>query len=290
MRVVFSVNKLILLVLPLAYMHGQAPGAMGLSRVITAKLVGGRSPGNASAPSATVANQSRVLPRILSDGVWETTVVLLNTGSTSVTFQEFFFAADGKPASYTIHAQAGSEDIAASAIQGTLAPGSSLRLVLSDTSGSIRGGWSLLTYDERAGAVNGYAIIRRRGLSAAFSSETTLTSSNMGDYSVYMPFDNTLGFRSQVTLVNPAANLSSQVRLTYLNLQGQVLLIDSLTLPPQQQVTLVLPDTYPDLANKVGSVLVESDIDRFSVTGIRCNDAYGEIASLPIMNRSAVSQ
>jgi len=102
-----------------------------------------------------------------------------------------------------------------------------------------------------------------------------------------VPFDNTLGFRSQLTLVNPAGDLSSQVQLTYLNPQGQVLLIDSLTLQPAQQMTLVLPDTYPDLANKSGSVLVQADIDRFSVTGLRCNNAYGAIAALPIMNRSA---
>jgi hypothetical protein len=67
-----------------------------------------------------------------------------------------------------------------------------------------------------------------------------------------------------------------------------VLLIDSLTLEPQQQMTLILPDVYPDLANKSGSVLVEADIDRFSVTGLRCNEAYGAIAALPTMNRSAL--
>jgi hypothetical protein len=288
MELEFRVNKLILLLLPVVFMHAQTPGANGLNRVITARRMPAASHREASPSSAWVVIQSRVLPRILSDSNWETTVVLLNTGSASVTFQQFFFAADGMPASYTIHTQAPSEDITASAIQGVLAQGSSLRLVLSDTSGSTREGWSLLTYDEGPGAVDGYAIIRRRGLSAGFNSETTVTSSSLRDYSVYMPFDNTLGFRSQVTLVNPAANLSSQVRLTYLNPQGQVLLIDSLTLRPAQQVTLVLPDTYPDLANKSGSLLVEADIDRFSVTGLRCNDAYGAIAALPTMNRSAL--
>jgi hypothetical protein len=111
--------------------------------------------------------------------------------------------------------------------------------------------------------------------------------SGMLDYSVYVPFDNTLGFRSQLTLVNPSGNLSSQVQLSYLNSQGQTLLIDSVTLQPAQQMTLVLPDTYPDLANKSGSVLVQADIDRFAVTGLRSNDASGTIAALPTMNRSA---
>ncbi len=202
-------------------------------------------------------------------------------------FRQFFFAADGKPVSYTIHAQATAEEITAPAVQGVLAPSSSLRLVLSDTTGAIREGWSLLTYDDGPGTVDGYAILRRRGLSAGFDSEITEPFSSMRDYAVYTPFDNTLGFRSHVTLVNPAVNLSSQVRLTYRDSQGQVLLIDSLTLQPLQLMTLILPDTYPDLANKSGSVQVEADIDRFSVTGLRCNDAYGTIAALPTMSRSS---
>src|SRR5450759_4607817 len=283
----FTLSKLVLLLLPLVFMHAQTPGANGLSRAITASRLPSLSNRETATSTASAVVQSRVLPRILSDSNSETTVVLFNTGSASVAFQQFFFAPDGKPASYTIHAQAASEEITASAVQGVLVPGSSLRLVLSDTTGAIREGWSLLTYDDGPGAVDGYAIIRRRGLSAGFDSEITVTFSSMRDYSVYTPFDNTLGFRSHVTLVNPAVNLSSQVRLTYRDPQGQVLLIDLLTLQPQQQITLVLPDTYPDLANKSGSVLVEADIDRFSVTGLRCNDTNGAIAALPTMNRSA---
>jgi len=279
------VNKLVLLLLLLVCLHAQTPGADGLSRAITARRVSHPTIGQASTPGASVVAQSRILPRILSDNYWETTVVLLNTGSASVSFQQFFFATNGKPAAYTIHTQGGSPDLTTSAIQGVLVPGSTLRLDLSDASGAVREGWSLLTYDE---GVDGYAIIRRRGLSGSFQSETTLPFSSMLDYSVYMPFDNALGFRSQLTLVNPAGNLSSQVRLTYLNPQGQVLLIDSLTLRPSQQMTLVLPDVYPDLANKSGSVLVEADIDRFSVTGLRCNDAYGTIVALPTMNRGTL--
>ena len=282
-----TLSKLILLLLPLVFMHAQTHAHDLASAIKASRLPSLSNRRTAASPTSAVV-QSKVLPRILSDSNWETTVVLFNTGSASVAFQQFFFAADGKPNSYTIHAQATSEEITASAVQGVLAPSSSLSLVLSDTTGAIREGWSLLTYDDGPGAVDGYAIIRRKGLSPGLDSEITVAFSSMRDYSVYTPFDNTLGFRSQVTLVNPAVNLSAQVQLTYRDPQGQVLLIDSLTLQPQQQMTLVLPDTYPDLANKSGSVLVEADIDRFSVTGLRCNDAYGTIAALPTMNRSAL--
>ena len=100
MKLGFRVNKLIPLLLPLVFMHAQTPSTNGLNRGITARHVLGRPSSEASASSASVVIPSRVLPRILSDSNWETTVVLLNTGSASVTFQQFFFAADGKPATH----------------------------------------------------------------------------------------------------------------------------------------------------------------------------------------------
>jgi hypothetical protein len=106
----------------------------------------------------------------------------------------------------------------------------------------------------------------------------------MQDFSVHMPFDNSQGFRTQVTLVNPAANMSAQVNLTYRTAQGQMMLLDSITLQPAQQMTISLPDTYPDLANKAGTVTIEGNINRLCAFGLRYNDAYGAIASVPAIN------
>jgi hypothetical protein len=281
------VTKLFLLLIPVAFTYAQAPASDATPRAITAEGAPNRSARTTSAPGATSTLNSRVFPRILSDSTWDTTVVLFNNGAASVAFQQFFFGADGKPVSYTIHSTASSQDLTTSAIQGVLAPGSSTSLALVDASGAVREGWSLLTYGAGLGVVDGYAVIRHKGLCGGCSFETIVPVSNLQDYSMYMPFDNTQGFRSQITLVNPTSNMSTQVRLTYLSLQGQVLLIDSLTLLPAQQVTLVLPDTYPDLANKSGTVLVEADINRFSIAGVRYSDVYGAVASLPTFSRAA---
>lgn len=282
----FTVSKLLLLLLPLFSVHAQTPAANVLPRATSIRRAPNGSFRKPSASGAGPVVQSSVLPRILAGSNWETTVVLLNTGSASVTFQQFFFAPDGTPISYTINAQAAS-GLTTSAIQGVLGPGASLSMVLSDKTGAVPEGWSLLTYDDGPGVLVGYAIIRRTGLSGGFPSETTVPFSDTRDYSVYVPFDNTLGFRSQLTLLNPAGNLSSHVQLTYLDPKGKVLLTDSVTLQPAQQMTVILPDTYPDLANKSGSVLVEADIDRSSVTALRYNDAYGAVAALPVITRSA---
>ena len=106
----------------------------------------------------------------------------------------------------------------------------------------------------------------------------------MQDVSLYVPFEDTQGFRTPFTLVEPTSNLAAQVRLTYLSPAGDVLLIDSLIMKPGEQITLILPDTYPDLAQKVGNVIVESNIDRFSAVALRYSDATGAIFAAPAIN------
>jgi hypothetical protein len=132
--------------------------------------------------------------------------------------------------------------------------------------------------------LDGYAILRQRAAGGAFSFETTLPFSRTQDVSTYMPFDNAQDFRSQLTVVNPASDTSVQVRITCLNPQGGIVLIDSLSLAARQQMTLVLPDTYPDLANRTGTILIEADTDRLSIGGMRQNTNYGVISALPAVN------
>jgi len=40
-------------------------------------------------------------------------------------------------------------------------------------------------------------------------------------------------------------------------------------------------DTYLDLANRAGTILIETDADRLSVVGLRQNVRYGVISALP---------
>ena len=217
-------------------------------------------------------------------------MALLNTGSTPVGFQQYFFAADGKPLSYAVHSESLSADITTSTLQGTLAPGVTVTLALSDPSGANPQGWSLLTYDAGQGAVREYAVIRRKGLGSGVAFETVEPASSLQDYSVRVPFDNAQGFESQLTLLNPAGNLTAQVRLTYLDPNGNALLVDAITVQAGQLQTLALPNNYPDLANKVGSVQVQADISLFSVTALRYNAAYGVVSELPVFGQSSSLQ
>jgi hypothetical protein len=279
-------KALLLFVVPLGLLNAQMPSAV--PSYGPAQRGGARM---ALGSGAAAASQNAVLPRIFSGANWSTTVVLLNAGTTPVGFQEYFFSAGGRPVSYTLHSETPAADITASAFQGLLAPGAMLTLAVADPGGANPQGWSLITYDTAQAAVHAYAVIRHKGLGSAASFEITEPASALNDYSASVPFDNTQGFESQLTFVNPARNLGAQVRMTYLDSKGNTLLIDVMTIEPGQQQTLAIPNVYPDLANKTGSVQIQADINLFSVTAIRYNASYGVISALPVFGQpSSVQQ
>jgi hypothetical protein len=245
--------------------------------------LGAVSTSDAQTPSSSRAttnalSQFRVVPRILVGKDWETLIVLLNPGQNPVSFQQAFFA-DGKPVALAIGSESLGVNLTTPAIQGSVSPGARVTLALGTPDQNVQEVWSLLSYAQ--GALDGYTVLRRRAQAGDFSFEATMPLSGTQDLNTYLPFDNTQGFRSQVTLVNPASDISATVRLTYLNTEGGTVLIDSVLLTPAQQLTFILPDTYPDLANKAGGVLIETDTDRLSVFGLRQNVRYGVISALP---------
>jgi hypothetical protein len=272
--------KKFLLLLPLGLLQAQHPVPNALERELARPT--GRVAG---AQTAAASTQTSVIPRIMAGPAWSTTLVLLNSGTAPAAFQQYFFGADGKPASYTVQSASLAATVTASSLQGSVAPGAMVTFALSDPSGSNPQGWSLLTCDAGLAAVRAYAVIRHGGAVSGF--ETVEPASALQDYSARVPFDNTSGFQTQLTLLNPAGNLPAQVRLTYLDARANTLLIDVVTVQPGQLRTLALPDTYPDLANKTGSVQVQADLSLFCVTALRYNAAYGIAAALPVFGQSS---
>jgi hypothetical protein len=234
-------------------------------------------------PTATAGPHDLVFPRIICGTGWSTTLVLVNAGASSVDFQLAFSAADGQPSKFAVTTQPDIGTLTTSGLQGTLGPNSSLNLKLTANS-PLQEGWGLLSYSSGQGTIGGYAILRHSALGGAFSFETTVPLSNMQDFSLYVPFDNTLGFQTQLTIVNPASNLAAQVALIYRNPQGQIMLIDSVNLGAGQQMTIALPNEYPDLANKSGTIDLQANISVLSAMAVRYNPAYGTIAAVPGMN------
>ena len=239
----------------------------------------------ATRPAANISGtQITSLPRLLSGAGWETTIVLMDLGSTTVAFHQSFLDNHGKPTAFNVSLPATNSNVVTSALQGMIAPSGTVSFTLTGVSSSVQEGWSLLTFDGVPNQLNGYAILRHAGAAGSFGFEATLPLDNMLDSSARMPFDNTRGFQTQLTIVNPASNLTAQVQLTYFNAQGQVILLDSVSLNPGEQTTLALPNTYPDLANQAGSIAIVANINCLSVTGVRFNPTSGAVTAMPVMN------
>jgi hypothetical protein len=245
-----------------------------------------RSNINASPAAASGSLQDQVVARVLCGDGWETVVVLFNTGTAPLAFRQFFLDAEGKPMPLSFRVYPDEQTATAAEAAGVLNPGSSLSMTLSAAEG-FREGWSAIASADTRRALTGYAVIRRQARNGTFHFEANIPLSTMQDYSVYMRFDNTQGFRTELTLLNPATNLGADARLTYFSFSGEVLLIDSLSLKAGQQTTIVVPDIYPDLANKIGTVLVEANINRFSAVALRVNPSSGAVASLPALVSSS---
>ncbi len=277
-------GKLVLLILPVALLPAQSilpvDGGSSLMARRDATLRSRRAPAR---PVATAGVTDLVFSRIICGTGWSTTLVLANAGPSSVDFQLAFSAADGESSQFVVTTQPDIGALTTSGLQGTLGPTSSLNLALTSSS-PLQEGWGLLSYSGSQGTLGGYAIIRHTALGGAFSFETTIPLSNMQDFSLYVPFDNTLGFQTQLTIVNPATNLAAQVALTYRTPEGQVELIDAVNLGAGQQMTIVLPNAYPDLANQSGTIDLEANINVLSATAVRYNPAYGTISAVPGMN------
>ncbi len=227
--------------------------------------------------------QVRSLGNLVFGGGWQTTVVLMDLGLTPVSFRQSFFGNDGQPASFSVRNQGAAVAVPATVVEGTVAPNGTVSFTLPDESQSMQQGWSLLSFDGSPNQLSGYAILRHAAVAGTIS-ETTVSFSGMQDFSSRLQFDNTAGFQTQLTIVNPASNLPAQVRLTYFDTQGQTLLLDTLIVNPGEQTTVNLPNTYPDLAGKAGSVAVLASTNVLSITGLKLNPASGAISSIPVMD------
>ncbi|HLK49929.1 MAG TPA: hypothetical protein VKT49_17420 [Bryobacteraceae bacterium] len=239
-------------------------------------------------PAAGVATtQIKSVNRLLSGQGWETTIVLMDLGSTAVSFRQSFFGGNGAAASFNVNLPPNNTNLTTSALQGMIGPSGMVSFTLTGDGSSLQEGWSLLTYDGIPNQLSGYSVLRHKMAGGTVTFEATFPFDNMMDSSARMPFDNTRGFQTQLTIVNPASNLSAQVQLTYINAQGQVTLLDSIGLKPGEQATLTLPNTYPDLANQAGTVAILANINCLSVSGLRLNPTSGSVAALPVMDFTA---
>ena len=200
---------------------------------------------------ANVGTSGGSIAHIATGNGWQTTFVLVNTGTAAAPFNLNFFADDGTPLALPIgfpQTASGSTTIASSVSQ-TLNPGASLlidsALPLSDPTPTI-GSAQLTT----SGNISGFVIFRYdpNGQEAV----VPLESRTAGGY--ILAFDNTSGTATGVA-VNSVSAQAADVPVIVRNENGISIATDTIHLAPNGHSAFTLvTDKYPMTANIRGTI------------------------------------
>lgn len=227
-----------------------------------------------------------VFPHLATGGGWETTLVLVNLTNTAVTFGQAFFDTSGQPLTVTFQSIPDGQQLTTSSAQGTLNPGASFNIKLVDQGTGLKTGWSVISYDATGARLGGYAIFKQ-SIAGSPDFEALVPLSAYDDYVFIMPYDNTNGYVTSMALLNPGANLDSQVYVTLLDTEGNTVSTDTIPLAKGQQLAFSIPERFPDTQGKVGSILFESSTTRLSALGFRFNPQHA-FATIPVLNWSGM--
>lgn len=232
---------------------------------------------------ALVGATDQVFPHIATGGSWSTIITIVNISTQTVNFTNHFYAEDGSPMTVSFYNYPQAVLTTTTAAAGSLPPGTSFNFLLFSSSPNLQVGWASLEY-VGTGRIGGYAIFRQSVTGrATFEALTPLSAYD--DYKFFMSFDNIEGFITAMALVNPASNSSNNVTITATDLSGHAVASTTVTLPPHGHMSFAVSDLMPALANQLGTLYVQSDINRLSGMGLRFNGLGGfAFTSIPIMN------
>ncbi len=183
------------------------------------------------------------IPQIVDGGGWQTTIILVNTGSIPAPFSLTFRQPDGTPWKLAV---TGATGVTGSA--DVIPVGGSRIVETSGLSADLSQGWGQAV---SAGSIAGMTIIRQR-LSATRDSECSVPLRLDRIRRFIFPFDNSGGFSTAVALANQDASVSTVVSVTLRDQDGQILGNRTLNLGPLARSAFTLKDEFPETANVQG--------------------------------------
>src|SRR5713101_537014 len=245
-------------------------------------MAGQLKSGKVTPKSSFVSSATRVFPHIATGGGWETVMVIVNMSAAPVDFTASFYDDSGDPMEVTFREFPSGRITTTTAINGHLGIDGSFNFLLFDATLNTQVGWMLLDYDTTSHRIGGYAAFRYRA--GGVINEGLVPVSGYDDTRFFMSFDNIEGFATGIALTNPSAN-SNIVTIEALDLDGNLISTDRLTIVPGGHYSFVLADRFPELDGRTGTLFVSTNQTMLSAVGIRMNIAGGRtFTSIPIMN------
>jgi len=225
--------------------------------------------------------------QIAYGGGWQTTFTLLNQSDTLLAHLTLnFYGDDGSPLNVPIQDAA-----TTSSYTITIVPGGLQSVVISSPNSTSSQGWASM--DVSGGIVRGQASFRWL-LPNKTISEAVIPISTSGSVLcvvpspaadvILIPFDNTTDkYVTSLALANTTLGFLSGP-IEFVDQSNKLLVADTLTLGPRQHVAFVMPETYPALAGKKGTLRIHLTPQKLTVVALLSNSTNSITTILPITN------
>ncbi len=192
-----------------------------------------------------------VLPQVADGLGWMTRITLVNMGTTTATFDLYFYLDSGAP--WAI--QLSGSSTPSSVWSGTIPAGGSIFLETAGGGSSTTTGWAyLLTQDWISGVASFKADWVDPVTSKAVFAEGVVPFAPENDVDFFIPFDNRNGYVTSIALVNPYLSQSVTLSVQFRNPDGTIIKTDSIPLTPLQHMAFETTSKYPETVGKNGVI------------------------------------
>jgi hypothetical protein len=216
--------------------------------------------------------QGLIMSQIADGGGWQTTIVLTNTTANPASFSLGFYmdTGDGATQNWDLgFLESGSTQSA------TISAGATLLFHSAGTASSATTGWGQLNADA---GVTGYALISQ-SVSGQANQDSVATAVAPGNR-VLVPFDNTGGGSTMVTLVN-ASNSSQTISAAFRTPDGTVTQGSLSSVPAQGHLVFPLATQFSSLSGQSGLAEFYNAGGSFSLIATQ-SDSSGGMTSSPV--------
>ncbi len=223
---------------------------------------------------ANVGTSGGTMAHIASGGGWQTTITLVNAGTTSATATLDFFDDHGDALSLPLSFPQTGTAITESSASQTIAAGATL-IVTTQNSGAVVTGSAQVT---TAGNIGGFAIFQSSGQEAVAPLETGSASSYV------LAFDNTSNLGTGIALANNSAQ-PAVVPVTLRDATGATLATTTINLPANGHVSEMLTSLFSVATAIRGTLEFDTPSGgQIAALGIRATPA-GAYTTIPVMTK-----
>ena len=216
-----------------------------------------------AADRAIVADPTRnnIIPDLYDGGGWSTTFVFTNMDSRPIALRLQFTADDGSDLQIPVVGIGLTSNIAV-----PIQVGGTASLTTADVDNFRTSGYAFVAAANASDRFAGYAVVRQQS-SGWPDLEFTLPLAPIDENQFVLPFDNTKGFTTFVSLVNSSTQNPANVNVTVQDQNGNVLTTDQFQIGPLGRLKFNVGDRYPQTGNSVASIYFNAPGSQF-LTGL----------------------